>query len=258
MTSQAELLRQSLCATFCKDMAVVERADSIAVSLPIVGRDGDCVTAYVTAATAGWRISDKGATLMRLSYENDLGRLLAGARERLFTTILQESGLQEDDGEIFIEVPSDGLSMGLFALGQGVTRIEGLDLWTRSRIESSFSDDLKSILVEAVGKDKVVEGYQVPGLANAEDYPIDFYVRTPQAPLYVFGVSSKDKARLATIILQHLASHQHRFDSMIVYADVDDIPKADAKRLMIAANDAVPSINERQGIIAKIAHRMAA
>ena len=45
---------------------------------------------------------------------------------------------------------------------------------------------------------------------------------------------------------------------MVVYSDVDEIPRADTRRLMIAANDSVPSITEREGIKAKIAHRMVA
>lgn len=258
MNATAEALRESLCATFCRDVAVVQRADSIAVSLPIVGRDGDHLTAYVSPTTGGWKVSDKGATLMRLSYENDLSKLLTGARERLFNTVLQESGLQEDDGELFTEVPADALSMGLFSLGQGATRIEDLGLWTRSRVESTFADDLRAVLIEAAGADNVLEGYEVPDVPGAENYPVDFLVRTPGLPLYVFGVGSRDKARLATIILQHIAAHTQRFNSMIVYADVDEIPKADQRRLMLAANDSVPSITERNGIRAKIAHRMAA
>lgn len=254
-----EAIRQSLCATLCQDVAVTQRADgAIAISLPIVGRDGDHLTAYAIPITGGWRISDKGATLMRLSYENDLSKLLSGARERLFNTVLQECGLQEDDGELFTSVAGNALPMGLFALGQGATRIEDLGMWSRSRVENTFTDDLRTVLLEAAGPDNVTEGYEVPGLPSAENYPIDFFIRTPLTPLYVFGVGSKDKARLATIILQHLAAHTQRFNSMVVYLDVDDIPKPDARRLMIAANDAVPSIAERDGIKAKIAHRMIA
>lgn len=258
MKPAVEWIRNTLCSAFCRDVKVVENGDEVAVFLPIVGRDGDHLTAYVSLTTGGWRVSDKGATLMRLSYENDLSKLLVGARERLFNTVLQESGLQEDDGELFTEVPADALPIGLFALAQGAIRIEDLGLWTRTRIESSFTDDLRALIIEAAGAENVVEGYEVPDLPSAESYPIDFYVRTSREPLYVFGVGSRDKARLATIILQHLAAHTQKFNSMVVYADIDEIPKPDTKRLMIAANDSVPSITERNGIKAKIAHRMAA
>ena len=86
VNATVEALRESLCATFCRDVAVVQRAGALAVSLPIAGRDGDHLTAYVTPTTGGWRVSDKGATLMRLSYENDIAKLLTGAREVCWAT----------------------------------------------------------------------------------------------------------------------------------------------------------------------------
>jgi hypothetical protein len=253
----AEAIRDRLCATFCKDVAVQQRSAGIAVSLPIVGRDGDHLTAYVNEATGGWRISDMGATLMRLSYENDLAKLLSGSRNRLYKTVLKESGLDEDDGELYIEVPAAELTRGLFALGQGVTRIEDLGLWTRSRVESTFQDDLRGVVIEAAGTDRVIENYEVPGIPSAENYLVDFCVRTHREPLYIFGVQNRDRARLATIILQHLNQHKQRFNSMIVYADIEEIPSVDQRRLMLSANDAIPSIVERETIIAKIGHRLA-
>lgn len=256
--STAEAIREHLCATFCKEVAVQQRSSGTAVSLPIVGRDGDHITAYVKEVTGGWRVSDMGSTLMRLSYEHDLTTLLRGARERLFDSILQECGLQEDDGDIFIEVAASELTRGLFALGQGIARVEDLSLWTRGRVENTFNDDLRRIIVDAAGLEKVVENYELPNLPGAENYPIDFFVKTPSEPLFIFGISNKDKARLATIVLQHLMKHVARFNSMVVYSDIDEIARPDQKRLMLAANDAIPSISESASIKAKIQHRLAA
>lgn len=256
--STAEAVRKSLCATFCREVAVSERAGAAAVSLPIMGRDGDFLTAYVEPTTAGWRVSDKGATLMRLSYENDLSKLLSGARERLYNTVLLEAGLQEDDGELFADVAGDALATGLFSLAQGVTRVEDLGLWTRTRVESTFTDDLRTALLEIAGKERVVEGFVVPDVPAAENYPVDFCVQTEGVPLFVFGVQNRDKARLTTIILQHLATYTQRFNSMVVYSDVDDIPTADRNRLMNAANDSVASITDLDVIRMKIQHRMSA
>jgi len=222
VSETADTIRKTLCAAFCEDVAVTERLGMSAVSLPILGRDGDHLTAYVEPMTAGWRISDKGATLMRLSYENDLNKLLSGARERLYSTVLLESGLQEDDGEIFAEVPLDGLTIGLFSLARGVARIEDLGLWTRSRVESTFSDDLRELLREIAGADRIIENYEIPSLPSAESYPIDFYVQTPGVPLYIFGIQNKDKARLTTIILQHLTQQGQDFNSMVIYAGASD------------------------------------
>jgi len=125
-------------------------------------------------------------------------------------------------------------------------------------VESTFSDDLREVLGRIVGRDQLAEGYKVPGVPNSEDYPVDFFINAPGEPLYIFGVNNRDKARLTTIILQHLNKHAGRFNSMVVCADVDEIPKADSKRLMNAANDSVASISDVDLIRSKIAHRMRA
>lgn len=252
-------IRENLCHAFCRDVGVTAVDQNVAsIALPMTGRDGVHIMAYASQSSGGWRISDMGSTLMRLSYENDLAKLLIGARAKLFDTVLKESGISEDDGELFLNVPADALPFGLFTLGQGVTRIEDLGLWTRGRVETAFYDDLRQIVSDVVPRDKIIENYAVPGISNSADYPVDYFVDTGARPLYLFGVLNRDKARLATIILQHLSRHASPFESMIVYADMDEIPRQDVARLLVAANDVVPSISEKDAIEQKIRHRMAA
>lgn len=258
MTLDIASIKHTLCNTFCEDVEVALRDDMAVVSLPMSARDGDQLVAYLRRTPGGWRVSDMGSTMMRLSYENDLDRLLTGARAELFDTMLKESGLSEDDGDLFVDVPSDALSRGLFVLGQGLTRIEDLGLWSRSRVESTFYQDLRGVLDSFLPADEVEENYVVPGLPNADSYPIDYFIHTQARPLYLFGVTGQSKARLATIILQHLLAHDQRFESLVVCENIDDLPKQDRNRLMNAANDVVPSIVETGAIEQKVKHRLTA
>jgi hypothetical protein len=260
-------IRNEICKSFCRDVLIEPfsgnaRADNgdvqLAVHLPLVGRDGDGIVAYLSQTVTGWRLSDNGMTLMRLSYENDLGRLLSGARERLFRTVLSESHLQQDNGELFIEVPADSLMRGLLLLGQGCIRVEDMGLWTRTKVESAFNDDLRRALHRLLPSDDCVENFQVPNVPDAATYPVDYFIKTPGKPLYLFGVHNKDRARLVTIILQYLTAHASIFDSMVVYSELNDVPEADSRRLLAAANDIVPSINETAILEQKIRHRRAA
>lgn len=257
MTIDIQALQNNLCNTFCSDVRVALSGEKVSVSLPMSARDGDRMTAYLSQTAGGWRISDMGTTMMRLSYENDLGRLLTGARAQLFETILNENGLSEDDGKLYLDVSADALTRGLFTLGQGLTRIEDIGLWTRNRTESTFYEDLRILLcgfLPAGGQ--LEENYIVPGLPSAESYPVDFRVQTGGRPLYLFGVNGKDKAMLTTIILQHLQQNHQSFDSMVVCSNIDDIPKPDRRRLMNAANDVVPYIQDASALKQKIEHRM--
>lgn len=256
MTIDVESLRQQLCSAFCEDVRVSARKDSIRVSLPLVARDGDHHTVYLSRGDGGWRISDMGSTLMRLSYESDLGSLMSGPRGELFQQIIGESGIEEDDGELFLEVPTDGLLRGLFSLGQSASRIEDLGLWSRTRVESTFRDDLRSILDEAIGTKGVIEDYVVPGVEDAELYPVDFYIRAEQRPLYLFGVNTPDRAKISTIVMQHLLHHNHDFDSFVVCSDFFSLPKADGARLMNAANDMVHSLDNVADLQRKLKHRI--
>lgn len=254
---ETDAIRKALCAAFCEDVVVRARGDLLTVSIPMVARDGDGLTAYLSRTTGGWRISDAANTLMRLSYENDVNKLLGGGRGNLYAQILAESGLQEDDGELYLEVPANGLTQGLFNLGQGITRVEDLALWTTSRVESTFLEDLKTALLSFLPADRIEVDYLVPDLPGAENYPVDFCIHTGGRPLYLFGVNNQEKARLATIILQHLQHNGSPFESMAVCADFDAIPRKDRNRLMIAANDIVPQAADIASIRQKVKHRLA-
>lgn len=249
-------LKRTLCTAFCGNVGIRSSGDLVAVSLPMTARDGDAFSVYLSRTKSGWRLSDAASTMMRLSYENDLNKLLSGPKGRLYDTILAESGLKEDDGEIYTEVPADQLIAGLFRVGQGLSRIEDIALWTRSRVESTFYSDLRAALYGVVPSDEITEAY-IPEFEGGEDYQVDYRIEAPTRPLFVFGVNGKDKARLTTITLLKLKAAGTRFDSMIVCNDIADLPRADESRLLAAANDVVPSISNVVAIREKIEHRRA-
>lgn len=247
-------LKKTLCSAFCADVGIRSAGDLLAVSLPMTARDGDAFSVYISRNKSGWRLSDAASTMMRLSYENDLSKLLSGPRARLIETIMAESGLKEDDGEIYTEVPADQLISGIFRLGQGLSRLEDIALWTRSRVESTFYSDLRAALYGAAPAEEITESY-VPDFEGGEDYQVDYRIEAPARPLFVFGVNGKDKARLTTITLLKLKAAGTRFDSMIVCNDIAELSRGDESRLLAAANDVVPNISNVVAIREKIQHR---
>ena len=95
----------------------------------------------------------------------------------------------------------------------------------------------------------------VPGVANADDYPVDYFIQSKEQPLYLFGVPNRDKARLATIILQHMIQAGHDFNSMVVFQNAADLPRADLSRLMNAANDMIDSLDATEDFQRKLLRR---
>lgn len=76
-------------------------------------------------------------------------------------------------------------------------------------------------------------------------------------PLFIFGVPSEAKAKLATIVIQHFQKHGFQFRSLIAYADMTALPRRDVARLTTAANDQVASLDETDALRRKIAEALA-
>lgn len=251
-------LQAQLCRALCGSVAVHQRGEGLwQVDTPWTFPDGDGYSVYVSPApTGGLRISDQGLTMMRLSYENDIGKLREGTRGRLLAQVLADAGLSEDEGEFFLDATAEDLGSGVLRIGQALTRVHDLTFLNRVRAESTFYEDLREKLQAVVGAERLTEGYVVPGVANARDYPVDYLVAGGAVPLYLFGVPNRDKARLATIILQHLVRAGQDFNSMVVFQNAADLPRADLGRLMNAANDMIDSLDATDDFERKLLRRV--
>jgi hypothetical protein len=166
--------------------------------------------------------------------------------------------LIDDEGELRLDVAANRLGDGIFQFGQALTRVHDLTMLNRVQVESTFYDDLYERLTEIVGADRVIRDYTAPGLAQSQDYPIDFAIPDLREPLLIFGVPSQSKARLATIVMQHLLRQNVAFRGMVVYADMSAIPRPDVSRLTAVANDQVPTLLESEALIRKVKAAVAA
>jgi hypothetical protein len=255
----ANELEEILCKSLCEQASLREVAvpGSWQVLTPFSFPDGDAYSFYVTQLpTGGLRVSDAGLTLMHLSYDNDIEKLRGGTRGKLLQQILAEGEVQEEEGEFFIDGPASDLGQNVFRFGQALTRVHDLTFLNRLRTESTFYEDLRELLKELVGEDRLKEDYVVPDVPRAQEYPVDFFVSGGATPLYLFGVPNRDKARLATIILQHLIAAGRDFNSMIVFQNMAELPRADVSRLTNAANDQVDSLDATDDLSRKLLRRV--
>lgn len=240
-----EGIRTELCRSLCADVKVIPRPDgAFLIDTPFYFPDGDGFTMYLERlATGGFKLTDKGATMMRLSYEQDVERLREGTRARVFDQILSEMGVNDDGGEIYLDAPANRLGDSIFRFGQALTRIHDLSFLNRVQIESTFYDDLMTTLGEVVGKDRLIRDYVAPGVLQADQYRADFGIESDR-PLLIFGVPNQTKARLATVVIQYLQQQNFNFHSLVVYQDMSALPRGDIARLTNAANDQVASVDE--------------
>lgn len=250
-------LEKALCERLCRNVRVHQRDDgALMLDAPFAFADGDHYPIYLSEGRAGGVVlSDRGHTLMHASYEHDVDAFYRGSRAALREQIVRESGIREEDGAFSIEAAPDRVADALFTLGQALTKMYDLTLLSRARVASTFYEDLKALLLTMVDEEKITSDY-IPILAdipNARDYRVDYRIEGKnQTPIFLYGVHSGGKARLTTIILSCFLLHGLSFESVVVFADQQTIPRPDLARLTNVAGTAVASLDAEADLCRKI------
>jgi hypothetical protein len=229
----------------------------LAIDTPFFFADGDPYQIYIKEMPGGViRLTDMGHTMMHLSYENDIDKFREGTRGNIFNQIKAETFIEEDNGEFFIDTPLDNLGFNIFRLGQALTKINDLTFLNRARAESTFYEDLQEQLKKIVGEDKIVKDYYYSDMENARDYPIDFKIEGKYAPLFLFGIPNKDKARLTTIILERLLRAKADFESILIFSDQGSMPRQDLARLSNAGGEMIASLDAESDFSRKLLRKV--
>ncbi len=259
MMLDQDALKTLLCERLCQEVAVEQRPDgTLMLRTHFEFPDGDSYPFYLSeAASGGLRLSDRGHTLMHISYEHDIDSFLDGTRGVLMEKIEAETSLERKGGEFHIDTSAEKLAETIFAFGQALTRIYDLTLLSRSNVGSTFYDDLAKCLSGLIGEEKIQRNYQ-PHVPNSEAYPVDYRIKSQNnIPLFLYGVPNRDKARLTTIMLNHFHRHKLPFESIIVFENQAEIPRADLARLSDVGGDMISSLNATEDLDRKLKQRVA-
>lgn len=247
-------LTASLSASAAQSVRCSRRPDGVLMlDTPLRFPDGDRFPLYVDQDAQGVVLSDRGHTLMHISYEHDVDRWFDGPRAPLREQIVRDYGLVEQDGAFMIRASLDRIGESALLLAQALTKIHDLTFLRRTRAVSSFYEDLTGFLEGVLGDSRVLKDHVVPGVPAAENYRVDYCISSArEVPGFLFGVPGQAKARLATISLQHFRHHQVRFGSLIVYRDMSEIPRLDVARLTDVADSAVSSLSSEADLRRKV------
>ena len=258
MNLNIELLQKSLCKLMCSEIKIVPKNDQLfMIETPFYFADGDPYQIYIKEMPGGiMRLTDMGHTIMHLSYENDIDKFREGTRGRLFEQIKAETSIEDCAGEFYIDTSMENLGFNLFRLGQGLTKIYDLTFLNRARAESTFYEDFQEQLFKLVSRDIVSKDYFYESMDNAKDYPIDYKIEGKIAPVFLFGIPNRDKARLTTIILERLLRNKVDFDSLLVFADQASIPKSDLARLSNVGGEMIASLDAETDFSRKLSRRI--
>lgn len=252
-------LQRRLCDQLCATVRVERRPDGeLMLATGFELPDGDCYPIYLSEVPGGVRLSDRGDTLMRISYDYDIDAFLAGSRGLLVERILGEERVHQDRGVFYIDAPANRLSDALFRYGCALTRIYDVPLHSRSGGPSTFYDDLRDLILQTADEEQVQRDHLLPDIPNSDAYPIDYRIEGKSGgQVFLYGVPNRDKARLTTIILSYFHRIGLDFDSILVFRNQAEIPRLDLARLSDVGGDMISSLASSDDLRRKIERRIA-
>jgi len=224
--------------------------------LPIFHEDGDMVDIFVSASpsTNGWvRIKDLGLTLMRLSYNFEIN---TPTKERMLETLLIQNGVMEDDGEFYLDSHPDLIFQNIMQFIGLIQKVCNMRLLQRDTIKSLFYEELEVFVFDSLAQFKPQKN-SVP-LDNYPVLDVDYVLETARKPFFLYGVLNKDKAKTAAIGLLEFQKANMPFMGLIVYENMEEIPKKSATYLTKNADKQFTSLDDFRSSGVQVIERLAA
>ena len=212
-----ESLRRRLAAGFD---VYRRRPGDYQLILPILHEDGDMVDVYLRDSPKGEahiRICDYGMTLMRLSYTLDT---ITEARQRVIDSILIDNGIQNDNGNLYLDTPADLVYESVLQFAGCVQKVCNIRYWSRETVRTAFYNDLEDYVTTGLNRFS-----PVPDQAPLDDYPInvDWSLTWNDRIFYLFGVRGNDKAKNVAIALLEFQKARLPFISLVVHENMEDL-----------------------------------
>jgi hypothetical protein len=219
------------------------RPGVVQVLAPLFHEDGDMVDLFLdlgSEANGRVRISDHGMTLMRLSFNLDID---TESRQRIFSRILSENRVQEQNGRLFMETEPDGLYPAILQFAQTIAKVSSMQYYRREVIQSLFYELLEQFIAENLAEYRP-RPRTLP-IPEHDEYEVDFQFDLGRRPLFLFGVKDNAKARLVTISCLEFLRRGIPFKSVAVHEDFEaGISRKDRLRITSACDKQFPSLED--------------
>lgn len=221
-----------------------KRPGILQVFAPLFHEDGDMIDIFLDLPSNGShavRISDHGLTVMRLSYSYELD---TPNKLRIFHRILSESGVQEQNGTLFLDTTWESLYPSILQFAQTVARVSSMQLFKREVIQSMFFELLQQFVDENLGKyNPRPNVFPIP---ERDDLEVLFAFETAPRPVYLFGVKDNAQARLVTISCLEFQKRRLRFTSIAVHEEFENLSQKDRTRITNAADKQFTTLKDFQ------------
>ena len=211
--------------------------------VPLFHEDGDMIDVFLEDLPDGRiRVSDRGLSLMRLSYGFDID---TENKERIYRRILSENHIAEDNGNLFVDVKKEQLYPAVLNFGQTVAKITNMGLYRREVIANLFYEMLQEKVTVRMADFDPHEN--VTPLPQREELIVDYaLLEKGKTPIYLFGIKQLDtaKLRLAAVSCLEFQKSNLQFRSVVVHQDFERLGKKDRNIITNAVDKQFTSLEE--------------
>lgn len=192
------------------------------VFTPFSFDDGDSLVILLVRQRGAWVFTDEGHTFMHLSYSIDEKSLHSGTRQKIIDATLSMFGIEDNGGVLTIEARDDELGESLAGFIQALLRISDVTFLSRDRVQSTFFEDFRAAIEEAVPPSRRIFNWNHPKDPRGH-YTVDVYINGMASPLAVFALSSDARVRDATIALLKFESWRLGIRGVGVFENQEEI-----------------------------------
>ncbi len=245
-----------LSAGFGKHVGLREKRPGIMkLVAPLYHEDGDMVDIFLEQHGDRVRVCDRGLSLMRLSYQYDID---TQNKEKIFRQILAENRVQEEGGNLFIDVAADELYPAVLHFGQTIAKVCNMGLYRREVIANLFYETVDEFVTSDMQRFHPREAVQP--LPAREELEVDYAFDAGRTPVYLFAAKEKDSAKLRLIVIACLEFQKASlpFRSLVVHQNFDTLTKKDAKLITSAVDKQFVSMDDFREQGATTLERLAA
>ncbi len=214
------------------------------VYTPFMFDDGDHFVVVLRDEQGQWVLSDEGHTFMHLSYAEV--ELATGTRAKVIDNALGTYRVQNHAGELRLAIPDEQFGDALFSFVQAISRITATALWTRDRVQSTFFEDFRALMEEAVPKHRLAFDYADRATDPEGLYVVDCKINGRPRPSFVFAIANDDQCQKATISCYHFERHAIPFTAAAVFEDQTAINRKTLARLSSVVGRQFPSLADRE------------
>ena len=236
----------------CDEIRIVaDGVDRYRVFTPFRFPDGDRLGVVLQKHRDEWTLTDEGNTFMRLSYTLDERDLEQGTRRKVIEGAVSSFGLEENDGVLVSRIENNAFGEALFGFVQAVIHIYDVTYLSRERVRSTFKEDLKDLIEDALPKEKRQFKWHDEVKDPNRVYEVDCRVEGNGTPLFLFGIQNDDKCALATIVILHYQTENLAFDSVAVFQNQQSIGAGHLARLTDVVGKQFSSLESNKRTIKK-------